>query len=411
VLYEMLTGQPPHVGGSAQQIIMRIVTDTARPVTELRKTVAPNVAAAVARALEKLPADRFATAKDFAEALGNPGFTSARMTAGATLAPAGRAWILDPRTIGVMLAALGSLIALGWMITRPTLESGPREYDVAPPDSAPADMKFKANFVVAPRGDFVIYERGGESEPELWYRSLFDGAVRRIGATERAYHPTISPDGGRFAFLRLGSVESTVEVMSVEGGASTVIAQSRAPNSIEWLADGHILLTEGDGFRARLLDPGGGPATDTRIQYCINPSRLPDGETLLCGGGGDKYASWVSLADSAAEGVFRTSGPDSSVFGADFRVFDDKYLVWVSNDGDLLAAPVDLAARRIGRSVRMVTGLGRDPYSGAGSYVVSATGTLVFANGINGAVGHLVRANAQTSDTLPVGRDAFSSSL
>ncbi|HEX6944191.1 MAG TPA: serine/threonine-protein kinase, partial [Gemmatimonadaceae bacterium] len=114
VLYEMLTGQPPHVGGSAQQIIMRIVTDTARPVTELRKTVPPNVAAALARALEKLPADRFATAKDFAQALGNPGFTSARMTAGETLATAGPAWTRDPRSIGVMLAAFAALIALGW---------------------------------------------------------------------------------------------------------------------------------------------------------------------------------------------------------------------------------------------------------------------------------------------------------
>jgi serine/threonine-protein kinase len=407
VLYEMLTGQPPHVGGSAQQIIMRIVTDTARPVTELRKTVSPNVAAAVARALEKLPADRFATAKDFAEALGNPGFTAARMTASATLAPAGRVWIRDPRSIGVMLAALGSLVALGWMITRPTMERGPSEYDVALPDSAPADMKFRANFVVAPRGDFVIYERGGGSEPELWYRSLFDGTVRRIGATERAYHPTISPDGIRFAFIRLGSAESTVEVMSVAGGAPTVIAQSRSPNSIEWLADGRILLTEGDGFRARLLDPRGGPSTDTRIRYCINPTLLSDGATLLCGGGGEKRANWSSLADSASDGVFRTNGPDSSVFGADFRVFDEKYLVWVSNDGDLLAAPVELAARRIGRSVRLVTGLGRDPYSGAGSYSVSATGTLVYANGINGAVGHLVRADERTSDTLPAGREAF----
>src|SRR6188768_3890111 len=46
VLYEMLTGQPPHVGGSAQQIIMKIITESPRPVTELRKSVPANVAAA-----------------------------------------------------------------------------------------------------------------------------------------------------------------------------------------------------------------------------------------------------------------------------------------------------------------------------------------------------------------------------
>src|SRR4026209_1582047 len=59
VLYEMLAGVPPHQGGSAQQVIMRIIAATPRPVNDLRKSVPPNVAAALAKALEKLPADRF----------------------------------------------------------------------------------------------------------------------------------------------------------------------------------------------------------------------------------------------------------------------------------------------------------------------------------------------------------------
>ena len=62
VLYEMLAGQPPHVGGSAQQIIMKIITEPALPLVQLRKSVPQNVAAAVAKAIEKLPADRFETA-------------------------------------------------------------------------------------------------------------------------------------------------------------------------------------------------------------------------------------------------------------------------------------------------------------------------------------------------------------
>jgi eukaryotic-like serine/threonine-protein kinase len=71
VLYEMLTGVPPHEGGSAQQTIMRIITETPRPVTELRRSVPLHVEAAVMKALEKLPADRFASAADFARALGD----------------------------------------------------------------------------------------------------------------------------------------------------------------------------------------------------------------------------------------------------------------------------------------------------------------------------------------------------
>ncbi len=61
VLYEMLAGQPPHVGGSAQQIIMKIIAEPVPAVTTLRKAVPPNVAAAVAQSLEKLPADRYLT--------------------------------------------------------------------------------------------------------------------------------------------------------------------------------------------------------------------------------------------------------------------------------------------------------------------------------------------------------------
>jgi serine/threonine-protein kinase len=48
VPYEMLAGSPPHVGASAQQIIMKIVTEEATPVTRLRKAVPHNVASVVA---------------------------------------------------------------------------------------------------------------------------------------------------------------------------------------------------------------------------------------------------------------------------------------------------------------------------------------------------------------------------
>ncbi len=78
MLYEMLTGEPPHLGGSAQAIIMKIVTEAAQSVTAIRKSVPPNIAAAVGKALEKLPADRFESAKALAEALENPGFTTAK---------------------------------------------------------------------------------------------------------------------------------------------------------------------------------------------------------------------------------------------------------------------------------------------------------------------------------------------
>ena len=62
MLYEMLVGEPPHTGSSAQAVLAKILTERPRPVTQLRETVPPHVGAAAARALERLPADRFETA-------------------------------------------------------------------------------------------------------------------------------------------------------------------------------------------------------------------------------------------------------------------------------------------------------------------------------------------------------------
>ena len=77
MLYEMLVGDPPHTGSSAQAVLAKILTERPRPVTDLRQTVPPHVGAAVAKALERLPADRFDTAEAFARALGDAGFTHA----------------------------------------------------------------------------------------------------------------------------------------------------------------------------------------------------------------------------------------------------------------------------------------------------------------------------------------------
>ena len=121
VLYEMLAGQPPHIGGSAQQIIMKIITEPAAPVAQLRKSVPPNVAAAVAKSLEKLPADRFGSAKAFDDALRDPAFAAQGSAAAATMrrtVPRSRA------REAVVLAALAVALA-GWAWTGIVQRSAP----------------------------------------------------------------------------------------------------------------------------------------------------------------------------------------------------------------------------------------------------------------------------------------------
>src|SRR5688572_29571520 len=76
VAYEMLAGQPPFTGRSVQTVLGKVISDEPRPLAEHRRSVPPHVGAAIARCLEKLPADRWQTATDFADALAGKGFRS-----------------------------------------------------------------------------------------------------------------------------------------------------------------------------------------------------------------------------------------------------------------------------------------------------------------------------------------------
>ncbi len=69
VLYEMLVGQPPHTGPTIRQVLVKILTEEPRPLSELRPEIPAHTVAAVHRALNKLPADRFKSAEAFGSAL------------------------------------------------------------------------------------------------------------------------------------------------------------------------------------------------------------------------------------------------------------------------------------------------------------------------------------------------------
>jgi serine/threonine-protein kinase len=59
VLYEMLVGEPPFTGSSAQAVLAKILTAEAPSAARARASIPPNVDAAIRKAIERLPADRF----------------------------------------------------------------------------------------------------------------------------------------------------------------------------------------------------------------------------------------------------------------------------------------------------------------------------------------------------------------
>jgi serine/threonine-protein kinase len=72
VAYEMLAGHPPFLGATAREVIARHTLDAVPPMRTARPVVPAAVEQAVGRALAKVPADRFATAAQFADALSVP---------------------------------------------------------------------------------------------------------------------------------------------------------------------------------------------------------------------------------------------------------------------------------------------------------------------------------------------------
>ncbi|MEP6591771.1 MAG: serine/threonine-protein kinase [Gemmatimonadota bacterium] len=76
MLYEMLAGEAPYTGATAAAIIAKRLGTTAPSVRVLRDSVPKQVDAALQRALQRAPADRFATATEFAAAIGSTAMTS-----------------------------------------------------------------------------------------------------------------------------------------------------------------------------------------------------------------------------------------------------------------------------------------------------------------------------------------------
>ncbi|MGH7513865.1 MAG: protein kinase domain-containing protein [Gemmatimonadales bacterium] len=117
VLYEMLAGEPPFTGATAQTVIAKRFSGEVPRVRHVRPSVPENVEQAVTRALAPLAADRFASADEFARALHATASTPSTATTPPALghgAPRRRRWSVAITTLG-----LGVLIALGvWFASR-----------------------------------------------------------------------------------------------------------------------------------------------------------------------------------------------------------------------------------------------------------------------------------------------------
>ena len=211
VLYEMLVGEPPYPGTTAQAVLGKIIAGKPVSATEQRPAIPANVDAALRKALEKLPADRFTSAQDFMRALGDEHFRYGEAVAGVAGAAAGP-W--NRLSIAMTALAAVSTLTLGWSLLRPEPSGPVTRVSVLIEE----DQSFHPNFGVldlSADGSLMVYRgRGDKGQPQLWVRRWDALEATPIRNTDGAFSATISPDGREVAF----GVARSIRVVPLEGG-------------------------------------------------------------------------------------------------------------------------------------------------------------------------------------------------
>ena len=376
VLYEMLTGNPPHTGASAQQVIMKIITEPAADVAKFRKSVPRNVAAAIARSLEKLAADRFESAKAFADALGNPGYTSATFAASAEAARTARRRVSAP----VLAASLLATLALaGWISTASRSITPPvkrTRFTIVVPDSARIrPEEWGQNFAISPDGSSIVYP-GGEATEQLYLRNLNDLRVTPIPGTETARQTKFSPDGKWIGFVQ----NNHLVKVPLSGGPAVTVADSAL--AFAW-GDGDVIVFTWRGSLWRVNGGGGSPALvvspdSSKSETFVWPFLLPQGKSALFDivTAGDQANAQLAVVRLDDRKIVRLG-----VAGRNPRYVATGHILFGHLDGAVSAAPFDVRSLRVtGPAVTVLDNVFIKS-GGASEYAVSQDGTLFFVQG------------------------------
>ena len=386
VTYEMLVGEAPFTGPSVQAIVARLITEEPRSIATQRKAVPPGVENAVLRALEKLPADRFESAKVFADALGNASFTRATGAAGAGAKLARgteRARtilrVVLPTAVAVALVTLGLTLWLG----APRGSTGgrsahvsitlPQGYDLGASDLGPV--------AISHDGSRVAYVGQRDGKNRIFVRALEEPSAKALDGTEGGDAPFFSPDGQWIGFFS----GSKLRKIAVSGAALQSLADAPFHRGGDWGDDGFIYFAPTNiGGIWRVPEAGGAASQVTQLDTVAGeishrwPHRVAGSKTLL-------YAAWTGPGDDEHGVAAQTIGAPTHVIlvkGADApQSASTRGLLLYTHRGQLFTAPWRPSASDLGKTVpataleRPNDGIGNE---GSGNYSASDDGTLAY---------------------------------
>ena len=375
VTYEMLVGEPPFTGPTAQAIVARILTEEPRPLAARRRTIPAHVESVVLTALEKIPADRFKSTREFAEALGRQDFTSARTSARSISVKRSTPW--KTAAIAASVIAVAAVVGgfAAWL--RPDPPRPVMRYAITFPDSVAPGF----GALLSPDGSRLVYGRPGASGNfQLWVKERDRYEPSPIQGADNVEASTISPDGRWIAMIRNGALWK----LPIAGGSPSKLADSVFFGGAAWLDDGTIVYTSTRFALKRVSSDGTGVTT-------LREPTGPRAPVLMHALPGSRGILFTSCSSACAESDlhvldFRSNSVTKLVSGVlQGWYLPTGHLAYVGKDGQMFAMNFDLDdLTTSGAPVPLLQGISL--LAGIVPFVtMSSSGTLIVQTGQPGA--------------------------
>jgi len=404
--YEMLTGEPPFTGPNSQAIVAKVLTEQPLPIRPKRPSVPPAVEHAVLIALQKLPADRFGTAKDFADALEGKGSTYAATVLTSAARPTRPASLTRPVTLAAAALIATVAAASGWFLHRAPAAPVLRYTMALPEDQALADTRGH-RITISPDGSRLVYVGHGPDGSQLWLRNRSQLRAAPIPGSNRATVPFFSPDGLRVGYVVEGNTE--MRVVNLTGAPPIAVADSGlGADGATWSDDGFIyfdgLTGGGTTGLVRVAASGGKVLQQVTTVDTLKGERDHFWPTALPGGRGILFTIQKEGNDERNELAVldtKTMKYHTLVQALTGRYSPSGHLLYVTAAGDLLAMPFSLDRLEVSGEPFAVTGsIKRRPF-GAVDLALSMTGTLMYITGTGAPEpSEIVYVNRDGSNTI-----------
>jgi Tol biopolymer transport system component len=375
--YEMLAGEPPFTGPNSQAIVARVLTEQPPPLRPKRPMVPPAIEGAILRALQKLPADRWGSAREFCEALAGTGQQSVAPAPTVQLAAPAVPARAPSRAAALWLGWIVAAIAVGvavWVAGRPAPEVPPSRLAILTPGLGGSGASSSRRHVTfLPDGQGVVYTMvRADGALQLVRQSLDADRPTPIPGAMDMGSPLVSPNG-RWV-VGTASVNAQVLRLPLEGGTAELVARGMlASDDADFAPDGTLWTsTWEDGGLAEVVDDSLVLRTagdQHRLQQV-----LPDGRTALVVrnrvGNANGPVRLVDLRTGEASELLTTPVIEARVTRG--------FLVFVTANGNLQAAPLHRSGRRVaGEPVTIATGVAITG-TAVGQFAVAPNGNVAY---------------------------------